>query len=453
MRRRHIALQPAPGRWAFAVASGDATEATLLKTGSFVRDPKQPLADQLTEAFEPLQMTDRLAWPLSAQSTLLRWLEFPFHEPRKIAAAVLPEMACQIPENLGHRSVFHEIQSTGKVLTAAVQNEQIEELLLQFDDNREPLGYLGLSPFCYIAGLEWPVDSLLLCVEEEVISLSRVENSAVTALRMLPRRAEMTDAAVVQQALLLSRCANGSLERLRLLGVEADSSLALRLAQAGFELEPFLLDSKEGRVAAELTTVASLALAATKSGAAALNLRSGPYRLKNDWQALKRRAWLAAGLLLLSGLIFSASGYLQYRQHATELRNVQQQMETLYQQQFPGEKLRVAAPLQLQSKMKELQKKAAQFGTDSPGALQSLLAVSENIAAELPVDIREYVQSDEGLRLAGSTASFDAVSRLLGSLQQEPLFAEVRILDSKQAIDGSRVDFQLQIQLKQGKGE
>ena len=437
----------------FAVASGDAAGATLLKTGLFVRDPERSLADQLGEAFEPLQMTDRLACSLSSQGALLRWLEFPFDEPRKIAAAALPEMACQIPENLENRSVFHQILSTGKVLTAAVLKEKIEGLLAQFDDNREPLGYLGLSPFCYIGGLDWPVDSLLLCVEQDEISLSRVEGGAVTDLRILPRTAEMKDLEVIQQALMLSRSGDSPLLRLRLLGTNTDSPLAISLEQAGFEIDPVLLSGKEGRISEEMTTVASLALAATKAGPGELNLRSGPYKLKNDWQALKRRAWLASGLLLLSLLIASGSGYLQYRQRATELDQIQQQMKSIYLKQFPGEKLRVAAPLQLQSKLKELQKKAAQFGTDSPGALQILLAVSKNADSELSLDIREYVQSDEGLRLSGSTTSFDAVSRLLAGLQKEPLFNDVRILDSKQAIDGSRVDFQLQIQLKQIKGE
>jgi general secretion pathway protein L len=453
MRRKHIALKPATDQWAFAVASGDATEATLLKTGFFVRDPGRTLAEQLGEIIGPLQMTDRLACTLPAKGALLRWLEFPFNEPRKVAAAVLPELACQIPETLEKRSIFHEMQSTGKILAAAVLNEPIEELLSQFDDNREPLGFLGLAPFCYISGLDWPVDSLLLCVEEDEISLSRIENSAVADLRILPRTTQIEDSGVVQQAMLLSRCGTGSIQRLRLLGIVTDSSLASSLEQAGFEIEPILLSSKEGRISEELTTVASLALAATKAGSSGLNLRSGPYKLTNDWQALKRRAWLAAGLILLTVLIASGSGYLQYRERAKELKNIQQQMAAIYQKQFPGEKLRIAAPLQLQSKLKELQKKAAQFGTDAPGALQVLLAVSKSIDTDVSVDIREYGQSDEGLRLAGSTTSFDAVSRLLASLQKEPLFPEVRILDSKQAIDGSRVDFQLQIQLKQIKGE
>jgi len=453
MRRRQIAIKITQDQWSFAVASGDGAGAKLLKTGTFIRDPERSLADQIVEAFEPLQMTDRFACSLPAQDSLLRWLEFPFVEPRKIAAAVPPEIACQIPESLDVRSVFHEIQQSGKVITAAVSKKQIEDLLEQFDDNREPLGYLGLAPFCFVAGLEWTADSLLLCVEGECISLARVEQGAVTDLRILPRATENADLEVIRQAQILSRCGTNSLQKVRLLGLASDSSLALCLKQNGFEIELVCLNIDDQQISEQLTTTASLALAACKASATGLNLRSGVYKLKNDWQALKRRAWMASGLVLLSLLIVSGSCYLQYQQRTSELVNIQQQMKSVYLKQFPGEKLRVAPLLQLQSKLKELQHKAAQFGTESPGALQVLLTVSKSIDTDLALDIREYVHSDEGLRLTGSTGSFDAVSRLLGALQKESLFKDVRILDSKQAIDGSRVDFQLQIQLSQTKGE
>ncbi len=452
MKRRHIALIPTMNQWIFAVASGDTAEASLLKTGCFTRDPQRTLADQLGEVFEPLQITDRLACVLPPQSALLRWLEFPFNEPRKIAAAAPPEMACQVPQNLDDRVIYHEILGSGKVLTAALLKVQIEEQLQQFDDNREPLGYLGLSPFCYIDGLDWPVDSLLLCVETESISISRIENAKVTDLRILHRSDDLSASSIVQQALILSRCADTQILRIRLLGIDAEDNLACSLKGAGFETEPVRLSTENGAVSTEFLPAACLARTATKLSSTSLNLRSGAYKLKNDWQVLKRRIWIASGLLLLSILAICGSGYLQYQQQSAELESIQLQMKSLYQKQFPGEKLHVSAPLQLQSKLQEIQKKKLLFGSGSPGALQVLLAVSKNIDNDLTLDITEYIQNEEGLRLTGSTKSFDAVSRLLASLQQEALFSEVRILDSKQAIDASRVDFQLQIFLAQREG-
>ncbi|MCF6179394.1 MAG: PilN domain-containing protein [Geopsychrobacter sp.] len=452
MRRRYIALQPGPEKWRFAVAAGDASTVSLLKTGVFKRNPQQPLAEQLAELFDPLQMTDRLACSLPGQSCLLRWLEFPFSDPSKIAAAILPEMNAQLPENLGDRVVFHQTLAAGKVLAAAVKKEQLEDCLSRFDDNREPLGYLGITPCCYIAGLEWPLNSLLLTLEDEGIAISRIEEGHITDLRYLPGATQDEELKIIQQAQLLAH--NGSaLMRIRLLGLATDSRLAQKLADAGFEIDPILLNSAEGTVADELSSVASLAIAAVKAGTQQLNLRSGSYVLKNDWQALKRRAVWAAGLLLLSLTIFTGSGYLQYRQRTTELHALQQQMKELYHQQFPTERLRVAPSLMVQSKLKELQKKSSRFGSNTPKALPTLLAVSKSIGAKIKVDVREYLQNDEGLRLSGTTESFDAVSRLLTNLQKNPQFEEVRILDSKQAVDGSRVDFQLQILLKPTKGE
>lgn len=453
MRRRHIALKITPTQWEYAVASGDHTGASLLRTGVFLRDPQHPLADQLAELLGPLQLTDRLACALPSHKTLLRWLQFPFDEPRKVAAAAFPEMESLLPASLDDRVVYHQTLSTGSTLTVAVERQQIEAVLGQFDDNREPLGYLGLAPFCYVAGLDWPEDSLLLCAEGEEIILSRVEEASVVDLRIMPRTPELEEQWIVQQALMLAHSGKTSIMRLRLLGVAADSSLAETLAQSGFDLEPVLLVAEEAQCPDDLNAVACLAIAATKARPAGLNLRSGPYKLKTEWQALKRRAWFSAAMVLTLLLIIGSNAYLQYYQRSEKLSSLQQQMRTRYQKQFPGEKLVATASLQLQSKLKELQKRSDQFGTDSPQALQVLLAVSNSLDSGVTVDIHDYLHSDEGLRLSGNTESFDAVSRLLGSLQKEPLFKKVRILDSKQAIDGKRVDFQLQIRLKPGEAE
>ncbi|WP_020675242.1 type II secretion system protein GspL [Geopsychrobacter electrodiphilus] len=452
MRRRYIAVKASPEKWGFVVATGDHTESRLLKAGFFERDPQRPLADQLAEVFEPLQMTDRLALTLPGQGSLIRWLEFPFKEARKIAAAVLPEINSRLPENPGQRVVFHQIQETGKVLTVAVSKETIESCLAQFDDNREPVGYLGITPLCYLPGLDWPVNSLLLTIEADGICLARVEAGDLTDLRFLPQTLLEAEDEIIQQAQLLARCGS-PLMRLRTAGVATESPLAIALKAAGFELDPIRFDAEGKPVPNDLITLAALAMSAVHSSPQQINLRSGPYKLKNDWQVIKRRASIAVGLLLTTLIIFAGSAYLQGQQRTSELEGLQQQMKTFYLKQFPEDKVRIAPALQMQSKLKELQKKVAQYGSDTGSALKLLLAVSQHMDQAISVDIREYVQNDEGLRLSGSTTSFDAVSRLLSDLQKEPLFKEVRVMDSKQAIDGSRVDFQIQILLQQSKGK
>lgn len=450
MRRRFIALQPDSGQWRYAVAVSDQQQASLLQTGTFDLKPDISLGEQLTAQVGPLQFQDRLACALPASSAMIRWLDFPFSEPQKIAAASRLEMARQLPDSSDGLVNYQQLLGDNRVLAIAVDKKPLESLLDQFDDNREPLGYIGLAPFYHSTGLDEQEDALLLNSEQGEISLARYEQGKLADLRILPQTT-VTEADIILQHLqLLAHGTAPALTRLRLLGVAEDSQLADKLREAGFTIENVRLHTETGPVAAEFNGVASLALAAAKASHKDLNLRSGEYKLKNDWQALKRRMWLAVGLLTTILVTVIATGSLQYQQRAGELDRLEQQMAAIYQQEFPGERLLVPAPLQLQSKLKELQQKSRQFGSGSPGALELLLTVSERIDPKLSVDISEYLYNEDGLRLSGTTADFDAVSRLLTNLQQETTFAEARILDSKQAIDGSKVDFQLQIQLRQG---
>lgn len=447
MRRRHIALQPTPEQWHYAVASGDTQEAALLQSGSFMRTPEKPLAEQLSEIVGPLQMTDRLAYALPASCAMVRWLEFPFSDARKIAATAQPEMSRQLPKAVKEQAFFQQLVGDKRALTVAVDKQRLEETIDNFDDNREPLGYLGLTPFCYASGLDWSNDGLLLCATDDEVSIARCENGQPVDLRTMPRTTAAEQREIIQQTLLLARSSTTPLMNVQVLGTANTSELAQELQQAGFSIVPLQLKSEQGLISDELASTACLALAACKADSNSLNLRSGAYKLKNDWQVLKRRMWLAAGLLVATLLMLIGNASLQYRQRAGALEQLQQQMDGLYRQEFPGEKLVAPAPLLLQSKIKELQKRTSQFGTGTASALQLLLAVSQGIAPELSVDIKEYLFSEEGLRLTGTTTNFDTVSKLLASLQREELFREVRILDSKQALDGSQVDFQLQIQL------
>ena len=449
MRRRYIALQPGSREWKYAVAVNDQGQTSLIEAGTFERSSSESLASQLAEVVGRLQVTDRLAWVLPAQKSLFRWLEFPFNDTRKIAATVRTEMLQQLPFMQAEDVIYHQRQQDGRVLSVAVNRDCIEGLLEAFDDNLEPLGYLGIAPLGYISGLDWSEDSLFICSEDDEIVLGRCESGWLTDLRILERSDKGDDTALTQQLLLLARSRSVPLLRLTVLGNSLSSELEKGLNEAGFSIDKIRLQVADGPLADECMNTGCLALAAARAGDRGLNLRSGVYALKNDWQIFKRKLWLAVGLLFTIAVALGGSGYLKYQKSAQIHEHLKQEMVRLYQQEFPGEKLVVTPSLQLQSKIKEMRKKAAQFGSGTPEALPLLLAVSERMSPELSVDIREYLQNNEGVRLIGNTANFDSVSKLLVSLQTESLFQDVKIVDTKQSIDGSRVDFQMQIRFKQ----
>lgn len=447
MRRRYIALQRTQDQWHYAVASGDQQQSTLHQIGSFQQQSGRTLAEQLTEKIGPLQLVDRLAYALPAQSTMFRWLDFPFSDVHKIAITAPPEMSRQIPCSAEDQAFFQQLIGTNRALSVAVDNRRLEKLIEQFDGDSTPLGYIGLSPFCYAAGLDWAEDGLLLCAEHNEIIIGRCQNSQIVDLRILPQTAAEDHKEIIQQVRLLAHGTQPTLLHVRLLGLASDSSLAQTLRQSGFTLEVVQLQSEDGMVSDQLASTACLALAATKHDKTSLNLRSGSYKLKNDWQALKRRMWIAASLVLIILGTIGTTGYIQYSQKSLQLKQIKKQIAETYQQEFPGEKLMVPAPLQLESKIKNLQKKITQFDTGAPSALKLLLSLSEKITPELSVDIKEYLHSDKSIRLSGTTKNFDTVSKLLSGLQREPQFKTVRIIDSKQALDGNQVDFRLQIEL------
>lgn len=447
MRRRYIALQRNQDQWLYAVASRDRQKTTLQQVGRFEQKPGKSLAEALIEEIGPLQMVDRLASALPAQSAMLRWLDFPFSDIHKIAVTAPPEMSRQIPCSAEDKSFYQQLLEPNRVLSVAVDNNKLEELIGLFDDDSSPLDYIGLPPFCYAAGLDWSEDGLLLCADAQEITLARCHNNQVVDLRILPKTSTQDHKEILQQAMLLARGTQPTLLNLCLLGLKSDSPLAQSLSEAGFTINPVQLKSAAGVITEDLTGTVCLALAAVKQGKDGLNLRSGNFKLKNDWQVLKRRMWIAATLVLMTLGTIGATGYTQYSQKLSQLKRLKQQIEQSYQQEFPGERLMVPAPLQLESKIKDLNKKISQFDTGSQSALRLLLSLSNIITPELSVDIKEYLHSDKAIRLIGTTANFDTVSKLLSGLQGEPQFKSVRIIDSKQALDGNQVDFRLQIEL------
>ncbi len=96
MRRRYIALQRNQDQWLYAVASRDRQKTTLQQVGRFEQKPGKSLAEALIEEIGPLQMVDRLASALPAQSAMLRWLDS-LQRHTQIAVTAPPEMSRQIP--------------------------------------------------------------------------------------------------------------------------------------------------------------------------------------------------------------------------------------------------------------------------------------------------------------------------------------------------------------------
>jgi len=456
MRRKIIALDTSSTPWQLAVSSAGKGRPQVEQLAQLEHDPQRPLADQLHEALgSPLETGDRLAVCLPASRTLVRWVRFPFTDSKKIAAATPQELASQLPCDLDSYQVgqcrmpsLADEQTT--ILAAAVPTEAIESLLNSFDDDREPLGFIGLAPFISADGLaEQLPDGLLIQVSGDEICLARQQAGALRDLRIRPlsRNQQSIDHVefILRQARVLLGVAGEQKSIITLTGAAADSELAKALRMAGLEIVIPELQCQGQSLPPQQMLAGLLALAAARQARTTLNFRSGPFALKNEWQASKRRLLGVGALLAATLVLLSAAAWVNYTQRSNRLDQLKMAMNQRYLQAFPGEKAVVDAALQLQVKLRQLRDKRSQLGSGESSALKVLLEVSARCPEKFKLDIREYSFSPTGVRLGGTTDSFDAVTQIARSLKASPMFGEVKISDTKQKPRDERVEFRLQL--------
>jgi type II secretory pathway component PulL len=449
MAKRFIGIDIDPSQVRVAVLEADRGAATL----TAVAGRPYAGADELLPAIQellgdPPALGDRLAAALPARGAFVRWLQFPFAEQRKLAAALPLELGSQLPVGLEDLLTdFLPPQAAGeafRVPAVAVRKTAVAELTAAFDAAGLPLHILDLAPFALLAGLaeEFP-DGVLIHLGEGATSLLLVRAGQPRDLRLLP--GPPPPLAELQRAVAaLRNAAAGTTPPLLLIGAGGD--LAAGLRQAGETLAPLPAGSDGQPLPAEFVPALALARRAMRERERQFNFRRGPYALKSEWTALKRRL-IAAGILLLVGIGAAAgSAWIDYARRAQQATALNRQMQAIFHETFPGEPLVVEVPLQMQSKIKAVEQRLGQIGTQgSQSPLAVLREVSRLTPPDVKVDISDFNFTPEALRLEGRTSAFDAVNRLARGLGGSPLFAKVQVTDSKASLTGNQVDFHLNI--------
>lgn len=434
---------------------GETSLATL--AGRQIAGPEE-LIPALQELLgEAPAIGDRLATALPPSGAFVRWLRFPFSEPRKLAAALPLELGSQLPVSLDDylvESLAPQPEGdTFRVPAVAVRKAAVAELTAAFDDGGLPLQVLDLAPFAQLGGLvDGFRDGVLVLLTETATTLTLVRDGQPRDLRLLPGPPPASKDLRQALAPLHSAAAGVSLPLL-LIGAGATRELATALVEAGEALAPLPAGGDGQPVAAEFVPALALARRAAKERERLFNFRRGPYALKSEWTALKHRL-IAAGVLLALALgAAGASAWLGYASRAREAKALQRQMVQIFHATFPGEPLVVEVPLQMESKLKTMEDRLGLIGTaGSQSPLDVLREVSRLTPADLKVDIADFDFSPDTLRLDGTTSDFDAVNRLARELGTSPLFRKVQVTDSKASLTGNQVDFRLTISFGAAQG-
>jgi general secretion pathway protein L len=239
---------------------------------------------------------------------------------------------------------------------------------------------------------------------------------------------------------------------LYLLGPQADQALLEFMRQQGQQAEIPDWQLEGQPVAAEFLPAVTLAWRALRSGREdGGNFRRGAFALKGEWAALKKKLVVSGAILALTLLLAGASAWLGYAHKARRAEALQQQLDSLFRSTLPEAQTIVDIPLQMRQAIGQLRSKGRLLGIGgSSSALTVLQEISDRMPKDIRVDIDQLNYGADGLRLEGSTGSYDDINRIARSLELSPLFAEAQISDAKTGIDNQRIDFRLNLTFSGG---
>ena len=459
MARRLFGIDPDGRTLRIAVATEEKGVVTLQSLASFPYGEEQELVALLREQLgTERRYGDRMATALPAGESFVRRLQFPFDDSRKIEAALELELATQLPVSLEECTADfqHPVphpQDGFLVAAAAVRSAAIAAFLAPFDEAGLLLQTLDLSPYAQAAGLRSQVqDGVLATLHGTEVTVALIRGGQLLDYRLLPAADTQSEEALCRFLLLESRtlrsaAGTGELP-LFLIGAGVTPALHEALERNGLSPQrpEFLLGGEP--VAAEFLPAVALALrAGVPEKERQLNFRRGPFALKSEWMALKKKV-IGAGILFACALVaFSGAAYLAYAGKVDRARSLKTEMTQIYTRTFPGSRvIENAVPLLMRNKIADMKKQWSLFGLESQhSSLEVLNEISRRIPDKIKVDIKDLDYTPDGVRLEGSTTSFDATNRMAKSLQESPLFKSAQIADAKMSIDGSKVDFRLNI--------
>ncbi len=152
------------------------------------------------------------------------------------------------------------------------------------------------------------------------------------------------------------------------------------------------------------------------------------------------------GVFLLVGLL--ADFYVGIQAKEYQVRRIQQEMRSLFQETFPNEKNVVNELEQMKLLVKEIEKQNEIFENvfgEKPSPLEILKEITERIPNEIQLVINNFSLDDRSVRFVGWTDSFNSVNRIEQELRKSPLLATVKVSNAKVGKSKEQVNFQMTI--------
>ena len=195
----------------------------------------------------------------------------------------------------------------------------------------------------------------------------------------------------------------------------------------------------------------ALALAAreTKS-ATGLNFARGEFGPKRKYGKIKKDIGKAAALLFLILFLLGADSYTGYHYDRIYLDKLKDEITSVFKKTCP-EVTRIVDPVQ-QLRVKIAEVKKVSTGSGGIGAKVTVLNVLKDVSRLIPASvdslITSFVFDNDTVQIKGETDNFNTVDNIKNSLDKSRYFKDVTISSASLIKKGSRVGFNLRIELK-----
>ena len=363
-----------------------------------------------------------------------RILTLPFRDPRRVRETVLLELLGQLPADPGDvvaGSLTLDVTAEGtRVLAALARRTQVETLCTTLADAgiRPERVDAALVAAAHLLESTHATDVALLLADGNRSAVMVRRNGRLAGLRALATD-PAADPAAFDREVRWTLAALGGAPRVVLLGADASGGLAARIEHATGTTTVPIAD-----VAAPAWHTGDLAACAVAAG-----LVAGPgLALHHEVRATgrpRRVAALAAAAVLLAVADVGLVRWHLARRDAALVAAVRATATAAL-----PEGTRIVAPrAQLEA--------AAGVLAHRPGTAGDVLALLRELSARIPSGVRlaldELMIEGDVLRLRGRIDRFESIDLVTRALAGSPALHDVATEESRAAVDGNGVEFDL----------
>jgi len=435
---------------------------------------------------------------------MFRQISLPFTEDSKIRKTLSFELEPLIPFAVTDIVTDYRKVHSGSLLVAAVNKKSIQDWIALVESNLGELVVIDISAAALTSEIlqkkETKGDGVLLDIGESTTTAVFYENGAIVQLRSLAVGGNLMTAALAADmavegsfaelaktnsdysgagakvAVLCSRFClelKNTIEFMRLNDMLRNNLTLITLNGGGSLFSPLKKELEvyfalpvetldlarlkqveiEGSIQSKYQPqIMNSALAAAMrifNDKSSFNFRQGDYAAKNIWIKLKDQLrWTAAvaGIIFLLAIFNLFLGYgIQNKSQS----NIKKQISQIFRKNLPEAVAMVDPVQQLKTKLAENKKTFGIYeGVRDIAVVDLLKEISGLIATSHDIVITDFNYENTAVSIKGQASNIDDVSAIKNELAKSKYFKDVVVGSSSLSKQGTKVDFDLRIELR-----